>query len=121
MKRPTYRELNRKIEQDKETVSKKVIVLDPEVIAIDALELGYEIKDLESILSELLSSITPKHYAGTYPPQKSYEEDILNQELFAFKVISGRFGCEIYVKYVLEEDSFWLVSLHQHREKEQGT
>ena len=31
MKRPTYRELNRKIEQAKETVSKKIIVLDPEV------------------------------------------------------------------------------------------
>lgn len=120
MKRPTYKELNKKIEQAKEAISKdRIYLLEPHVIVIDALELGYEVNKIMTVLSELLTDVTPRHYVGTYPPQKSYEEDILNYELFAFKIESKRFGCDVYVKYVLKDDHVWLVSFHQDRDKEQ--
>ena len=69
------------------------------------MELGYEVNKIKTILSELLTNVTSRHYVGTYPPQKSYEEGILNYELFAFKIKSSRFGCEVYVKYVLKDDN----------------
>lgn len=120
MKRPTYKELNKKIEQAKEAISNdRIYLLEPHVIVIDALELGYEVNKIMTVLSELLKDVTPRHYVGTYPPQKSYEEDILNYELFAFKIESKRFGCDVYVKYVLKDDHVWLVSFHQDRDKEQ--
>lgn len=120
MKRSAYNELNNKIEQAKEAVTNDIIyILDPAVIAVDALELGYEVNDIAPVLSELLDDITPEHYVGTYPPQKSYEEDIRNSELFAFTITSKLFGCVVYVKYVLKEGTVWIVSLHQDRDKEE--
>ncbi|MBT8490067.1 MAG: hypothetical protein KJN62_03370 [Deltaproteobacteria bacterium] len=120
MKRPTHKELNNKIKQAKEAISKdRIYLLEPHVIVIDSLELGYEVEKIKTVLSELLTDVTPQHYVGTYPPQKSYEEDILNYELFAFKIESKRFGCDVYVKYVLRDENVWLVSFHQDRDKEQ--
>lgn len=119
MMRPTYKELNKKLTQAKSLISKdKIRFLEQDIIVIDALELGYEVKNIKTVLLELLSDVTPRHYVGSYPPQKSYEENILDRELFAFKVASKRFGCEIYVKYALKDNFLWLVSLHQHRDKE---
>jgi len=120
MIRPTYKELDKKLTQAKEAISKdKICLLEQDVIVIDALELGYEVKNIQTILLELLTNVTPRHYVGTYPPQKSYEEDILDRELFAFMVNSKRFGCEVYMKYVLKSEILYLVSFHQHRDKEQ--
>ncbi|MBW2561449.1 MAG: hypothetical protein JRE40_11425, partial [Deltaproteobacteria bacterium] len=109
-----------KIVQAKEAISKnRIYLLEPHVIAIDALELGYEIGQITTVLSELLTNVTPRHYAGSHPPQKSYEDDIFNLDLFAFKIESKRFGCDVYVKYVLKDETLGLVSFHQHRDKEQ--
>ncbi|MBN2568171.1 MAG: hypothetical protein JXB42_01950 [Deltaproteobacteria bacterium] len=118
MTRPTYKELDKKISQAKEAISKDgIYILEPHVIAMDALELGYEIGNIKAVLLELLAGMTPQQYVGSYPPQKSYEEDILNCDLFAFKRDSKRFGCEVYVKYALKKEELWLVSFHQHRDK----
>jgi len=120
MTRPTYKELNNKIVKAKEAISKERInLLEPHVIAMDALELGYEVDNIAKVLSELFNEATPKHYVGSHPPQKSYKGDIFNLNLFAFKIESKRFSCDVYVKYVLKDETLWLVSLHEHREKEQ--
>jgi hypothetical protein len=42
------------------------------------------------------------------------------KELFAFRWVSKRFGCNAYLKFALKEDNFYLVSLHQHRQKKGG-
>ena len=120
MTRPTVKELNSKIVKAIESISKdRINLLEPHVIAMDALELGYEVENIAKVLSELLTDVSPRHYVGSHPPQRSYEEDIFNLNLFAFKIESKRFGCDVYVKYVLKDETLWLVSLHQDREKGQ--
>ena len=122
MRRPSYKEINNKIKQAKEAVLKnRISIINPESIAADALELGYLVKDMTNILSELLDEITPKEYVGQYPPQRSYETKILESELFAFKWESKLLGCKIYLKFAFKGDQMWLVSLHQDREGKGGS
>lgn len=114
--RPSYKELNNKINQAKEAIfENRFFILDPVVIAADALELGYLVDSLSDILSNLLNEIRPEHYAGQRPPQRSYEDKIKNCELFAFKWDSIFFGCEIYFKFTLKDDQLWVVSLHRNK------
>jgi hypothetical protein len=116
MKRPSYSEIQRKIKVAKETISKNNFsILKPKVVISDALELGILMEELNSLLIDLLNEIRPEDYAGTYPPQRSYEEEILRSELFAFRWESKRLGCMTYLKFTLKEDRLWLISIHQDR------
>jgi hypothetical protein len=117
MARPSWKELSKKIEQAKEFASvDAIITVEPMIIAADAIELGYQTSDLQKVLLTVLEEITPNEYAGTRPPQKSYKQQILGAELFAFRWKSKSFGCETYLKYCLKERCLYLVSLHPHRE-----
>lgn len=116
MKRPSHKELTRKIAQAKKAVLHGCIkFVDPTIIASEALELGYLVKDITNILPEILDEIEPKNYAGTRPPQRSYENKIRDFDLFAFGWKSKYFGCELYLKFTLKEKVLWLVSLHPDR------
>ena len=117
MKRPSKKEPFRKLRDAKEAVKKgNVFLIDQDVIAEDAIELGYNIKnELLEVLEEILNDTSMKQYAGSRPPQKSYERDIEGLELFPFVVESSRFKRNIYFKFALAECSFWLVSLHEDR------
>ncbi|MCX5851746.1 MAG: hypothetical protein NT072_06780 [Deltaproteobacteria bacterium] len=120
MKRPTHKELDSKIKQALVAVRLgRVVLVEPEPIIIDAFELGYEMGDLQIILTEMLQTIRPDDYAGTLPPQKSYEDKIWGAELFAFRFFCSRFGCEVYVKFALKDEDLMLVSLHKHRMKQE--
>jgi hypothetical protein len=115
MERPSWKELTYKIKNAVELVSiRKIKILDPIVIASDAIELDYHVKDLQSTLLAIMDEIGPENYEGTRPPQKSYKVEIRDAELFAFSWPSKLFGCKTYVKYC-----FYLVSLHRDR-KEKG-
>jgi len=115
--RPSHRELTNKIRLAKEAVGEnRIALVEPDIIAADALELGYLIQDISEVLSLVLKEITPHDYTGSRPPQKSYEDKIRGTELFAFRWESKRFGCETYLKFALKDDQIWLVSLHSHRE-----
>ena len=101
--RPTHKELTRKIKQAVEAVSEgRICILDPEVIAADAIELGYRISDLSDLLIDALSALLPKDYIGHQPPEKSYEVGIKGAELFVFKACSKILGCDVYLKFVLK-------------------
>jgi len=117
MQRPSHKELYNKIREARKAVaSESVLLLEQDAIAQDAIDLEYDIEDdLFDVLSELLDETSPKHYAGTRPPQRSYEREIEGLELFAFVVESGRFKCRIYYKFTLADGVFWLLSLHQDR------
>jgi hypothetical protein len=116
MERPSFKELHGKIEQAKHAIEKnQIFTINTEVIAADAIELGYEVSKLNKILSRILKEIDPKDYAGNRPPQKSYENEIKGFELLAFRWISKTFGCESYLKFSIKKDSVYLVSLHQDR------
>ncbi len=96
-----------------------IFPLDQDVIAEDAIELGYDIGDeLQQVLAELLDETTVHHYAGSRPPQKSYKQEIEGLELFAFAVESRRFAGRVYFKFAIIEGLLWLVSLHQDRPME---
>lgn len=119
MKRPSYREINGKLGQARKLVSDGYIdIIEPDNIVADALELGYLIKDISSILPEILNEVSPPNYAGTRPPQRSYEGQIMDSELFAFRWKSKRFGCEVYLKFTIKDNTMWLVSFHKHREEQ---
>jgi len=117
MQRPSHKELYNKIREARKAVaSESVLLIEQDAIAQDAIDLEYDIgDDLFDVLSELLDETSPKHYAGTRPPQRSYEREIEGLELFAFVVESSRFKCRIYYKFTLAEGAFWLLSLHQDR------
>ncbi len=116
--RPTHKELTRKIKQAVEAVSEdRICIVDQEILARDALELGYRISDLSDILIEVLSAISPRDYIGHQPPEKSYEDKIKGIELFIFKTYSQVLGCHIYLKFGLKEEFIWIVSLHEFENK----
>ncbi|MBI5601878.1 MAG: hypothetical protein HY879_00835 [Deltaproteobacteria bacterium] len=118
MKRPSDKEIIKRIKEAQEAVADgRIGILNQEATASDALELGYLVKEeLKPVLSELLGLISPDHYVGTRPPQRSYERIIKDLELFAFEVISLRFKCPIYFKFALSTGVLWLVSLHKSRQ-----
>ena len=120
MDRPSHKEINRKIEQAKEAVSENQFsILNPVIIAADAIELGVDLQNISFILIDLLEEITPNHYAGQYPPQRSYEHDIEGYDLLAFRWLSKTLGCRVYLKFTIKGKRMWLVSLHEDRKEDQ--
>jgi hypothetical protein len=118
MERPSHKELTAKLRQAKDAVSSgRIEIVDPVVVAADALELGYLVAEMKGVLSRILDEFGPGHYAGQRPPQKSYEEQIRDCELYAFRWESPLFGCCVYFKFALKENTLWMASLHPHREE----
>jgi hypothetical protein len=120
MDRPSHKEINRKIKQAKEAVSENQFsILNPVIIAAAAIELGVNLQNISFILIDLLEEITPNHYAGQYPPQRSYEHDIEGYELLAFRWLSKTLGCRVYLKFTIKGKRMWLVSLHEDRKEDE--
>lgn len=117
MKRPSHKELTRKIRDAQEAVSHgRIAVINQAAVAMDALELGYDIvTEMVDVLCELLSMSRPEHYMGGRPPQRAYEREISDLELFAFVVDPERFEKPVYYKFALAGGMLWLVSLHENR------
>ena len=117
MKRPSHKELYNKLREARRAVSKGLIsLLNQDIIAADAIELEYSIEtELIPVLKQLLDYTTPGDYAGSRPPQKSYEREIAGLDLFPFVAECRRFKCRVYYKFALVEGRLWLVSLHQDR------
>ncbi len=115
--RPSNKELYGKLRSARQAVEEgRIALINPLALATDAIELDYSIElELMAVLDELLGETTPAHYAGSKPPQKSYEQDIQGLELFAFIVESSRFTGRVYYKFALAGETLWLVSLHRDR------
>jgi hypothetical protein len=115
-RRPTFRELDRKIAQAKKAVSQdKIFIPEPNIIAADALTLGYRISEISDVLIDLLGALTPRNYIGRYPPERSYKEEIRDCELFVFQALSNRLGCTVYFKFALKMDFIYIISLHEFK------
>ena len=121
MNRPSHKELYGKLHSARQAIREgRVALLNQLSLAADAIEMGFSIEfELNAVLIELFDETSPAHYAGSKPPQRSYEQDIRGLELFAFIVESSRFKCRVYFKFALEEEIFWLVSLHPNRPKKE--
>jgi len=117
MQRPSDKELFGKLRDARAAIrNKDVFLIDQDVIAEDAMELGYDVgSELLEVLGEIVEGTSPSHYTGSRPPQKAYKGEIQGLELFSFVLESTRFECRVYFKFALSGGSFWLVSLHQDR------
>jgi hypothetical protein len=117
--RPSHRELTGKINEALEAAHAcRIAIIEPEVIAMDALELGYSIEnELQIVLLELLNATVPEDYDGRRPPEKSYKKQIKDSDLFAFCLGINRFSIDVYYKFAIKNPLLWLVSLHNSRKK----
>ena len=92
-----------------------IVLVTPDVIVADLIELGRNVNEIPHILCDLLENTNPDDYVGMRPAQRSYEAVIADCELYAFKTTSKKIGCEIYYKFTIKDETLWLVSLHKDR------
>jgi hypothetical protein len=117
--RPTLREIQRRLDEAKQCARDnrfQFLALD-EIIA-DLDELAIDLDNFDRELKTILEEIQPSCYRGQRPPQKSYEAEIHELDLWAFSWHSARFRRQIYFKFALTKADvkhLWLVSLHVDR------
>lgn len=120
-KRPSDRELTKRLDEAKEFLKNRygVFAIPSKVVGeLNNLDIG-DTNDVWLLIRELLEEISPKDYKGSRPPQKSYEKAIAGSELFAFSWWSTKCAKQMYIKFVLKNDRYHYVSLHESRSTEQ--
>jgi hypothetical protein len=116
MKRPSSREIDQKLRQARKAAERNQISIVNQIsCAVDALDLDFSVEEIANILIDILEEITANNYVGQYPPQRSYEDRILDYELFPFRWNSKVFGCKASLKFAIKNGQLWLVSLHEDR------
>src|SRR5277367_5603160 len=116
--RPSDGELDRKIKAAQAALKTRPGIfanINKAVGELYALDIE-SVNQIWELIAELLEEILPKDYAGTRPPQKSYEKTIAGKELFAFCWHSEKFGKKMYIKFALKENSYYYLSLHKSKE-----
>jgi len=115
--RPSNREIDNRIEEAKASLKNgRGIFANPAKAVGELYQLAiHDAGELWGLIFELLEEISPSDYAGTRPPQKSYEKAIANRELFAFTWKSQKMGKEMYLKFAIREGLYYYVSLHESR------
>lgn len=120
-RRPSYRELDKRLNEAKEFLKDRHgVFANPSkaVGELNDLDIG-DTNDVWQLIRELLEEITSKDYKGSRPPQKSYEKVIAGLELLAFSWWSSKCAKQMYIKFVLKNERYYYVSLHQSRSTEQ--
>jgi hypothetical protein len=120
-KRPSDRELTKRLNEAKEFLKNKSgLFANPAKVMgeLNDLDIG-DTNDVWLLVRELLEEISPKDYRGSRPPQKSYEKAIMGLELLAFSWWSPKYAQQMYVKFVLKNERYYYVSLHESRSSEQ--
>jgi hypothetical protein len=120
-KRPSDRELTERLNEAKEFLKNRYgLFANPSKAVGELNDLGIgDTNEVWLLIRELLEEITPKDYKGTRPPQKSYEKAIAGLELLAFSWWSPKCTKQMYIKFVLKNERYYYVSLHQSRSTEQ--
>lgn len=120
-KRPSDRELTKRLNEAKKSLKNRHGLFANPSKAMDELndlEIG-DANDVWLLIRELLGEIAPKDYKGSRPPQKSYEKAIGGLELLAFSWWSPKCAKQMYIKFVLKDEQYYYVSLHESRSIEQ--
>jgi hypothetical protein len=120
-KRPSDRELTKRLSEAKEFLKNSHgLFANPSKAMgeLNDLDIG-DANDVWQLIRELLEEISPKDYKGSRPPQKSYEKAIKGLELLAFSWWSLKCAKQMYIKFVLKDERYYYVSLHQSRSAEQ--
>lgn len=119
--RPSDRELIRRLNEAKEYLKNRhglFANLSKACGELNDLDIG-DSNDVWQLIRELLEEISPKDYKGSRPPQKSYEKAVVGCELLAFSWWSPKYAKQMYIKFVLKNERYYYVSLHQSRSTEQ--
>lgn len=122
--RPSNREICGKIASALDALKAERFQFGPSKhISGDLAELEIDASgDLPALLIELLGEIQNQGpiecYAGTRPPQRSYEAEIYKLELWAYAWHSLRFGKRMYVKFALKDQCYIYVDCHGDRPPE---
>ncbi len=119
--RPSDRELIKRLNEAKEYLKNRYGLFANQSKAVGELnDLAIEdTNDVWQLIRELLEEILPQDYKGSRPPQKSYEKAIVGLELLAFSWWSPKCAKQMYIKFVLKDERYYYVSLHQSRSTEQ--
>ena len=120
-RRPSDRELTKRLNEAKEFLKNRYGLFANQSKAVgelNDLNIG-DTNEVWQLIRELLEEISPKDYRGSRPPQKSYEKAIAGLELLAFSWWSPKSGKQMYIKFVLKNERYYYVSLHQSRSTEQ--
>ena len=120
--RPSVRELHKRMAEAKEALGKGLGVFaipEKAVGELNELEIG-DAAEVWLLIRELLEEITENDYAGTRPPQKSYEKTIEGADLLAFSWHSSKLGKKMYLKFALKNGRYYYISLHQSRFTEEA-
>lgn len=120
-KRPSDGELIKRLNEAKEFLKNQPgLFPNPSKAMGELNDLDIEdTNDVWQLIRKLLEEISPKDYRGSRPPQKSYEKAIAGLELLAFSWWSPRCAKQMYIKFVLKNERYYYVSLHQSRSTEQ--
>ena len=121
--RPSGRELDKRLEEAKACLKdRKGLFANPAKAVGELYQLAInDAGEIWKLISELLEEIDPSDYAGTRPPQKSYEKAINDRELFAFTWKSPKMGKVMYIKFALRQGLYYYVSLHEsHKIEKEG-
>ena len=120
-KRPSPKELSKKIHAAIESLSiREGFFAEPSKNLGELDKLSIETQDLWPLILQLLMEIKPENYTGSRPPQKSYEAKIASLELFAFSWESKTLNRKMYLKFVIRNNFFYLVSLHEDKPLKKG-
>jgi len=121
-KRPSDREIINKLKKAEGLIkagcsSRRVLKPIPFQNQLRSLDLTAE--EMWDVILEIIPEITPvKHYEGGRPPQKSYEEEIKDIELWAYAWTSAKFKeVKMYLKFAIQDDVVWIVSFHYSVDK----
>lgn len=120
-KRPSDRELTKRLNEAKDFLKNRHGVfaeISKAYGELNDLDIGNS-DDIWDLIKELLEEISPNDYAGTRPPQKSYEKTIVDRELLAFSWWSPKFSKYMYIKFALKNERYYYVSLHVSRSEKQ--
>lgn len=120
--RPSDRELTKRINEAKEFLKNRPgLFANPSKAVGELYDLNIDdANDVWQLIRELLEVISTKDYRGSRPPQKSYEKVIAGHELLAFCWLSHKCAKQMYIKFVLKNERYYYVSLHQSHSREQN-
>ena len=116
-KRPSAREIDKRLAEAQAVLQKQDLIFAHPVKAVGEInDLGLgDSSELRPLILNLLEEIFLVDYAGSHPPQRSYEPSIADCELWAFSWNSASLGKKMYLKFALKNSRFYLVSIHRDR------
>ena len=117
MKRPSIRELDKKIKAAKEAIAqgrRDFVNINKVIGELYKLEI-LDSSEVWRLIPILLREIKPEDYSGGKPPYRSYEKRIKDLELFAFTWYSEHLQRKMYIKFALDNDTYVYVSLHEDK------